>query len=524
MAKQTKQQIIETLESRVRSLEHEARLERFRGEQILNARYEAAQSYESSMNHWAKADLWSPDSANSPEVRAKLRSRSRFECVENNPYLNGIIQTLANDMAGSGVRLRIMDPDIPSEKRQRIEKRFRQWQKSIALREILWRMRVDKIVNGEAFAVAIQNPHLDHPVKLDWRVIEADCVTDPAERSTVQKKIDFGGVDGIRFDRLGYPSAYFIWNRHPGDRVFGISRNEKEGEWIPARYVAHWFKAIRGWNRGIPELTPSIPLCAVARRYTFALVKCMELQACLASVLESETPAGYLPNTEKEPFFDKMAIEAGMFNILPYGMKMKNFDRVPAGQSYDEFMGSLLREIVRPLLVPFNMQIGSSKDSNMASGVLDAGIYTNGQKTERYRCEETVLRKFIREWYTLGALTPGYFADGVLPASERNVPEYSLQWDKVTLEHTDPTKIINALAKAKEMKLMPDRDIQEVGFNKDFDEYRADVLDDAEFWKQLGLGANGAPVQPSSVSIPEDGGPATDSDDGNDTEDAENEQ
>ena len=477
---------------------------------MIRAKYEAAQTYPTNENHWIKADYLSPDAANDPLVRERLRSRSRFEVVENNPYLNGTLISICNDFAGSGVRLRITDMTVPRETRQKIEKQWKRWQRKIKLRKLLWQLRMDKAVSGEAFAVQIHNAHLKHPVKLDYRIVEADCVTSPVEHVTQNKAIAPSEADGIKLDAFGFPTAYHILNYHPGGSGYIDLKETAGGKWIPAEQVIHIFRPMRSWHRGIPELTPSIPLCAVARRYTMALVRCAEIQACLAAVLESDIPNyrnmstpppkiveikdenGNTIGTEEVtdddggPMFDLMPIEMGSFNLLPQGFRMKTWDRVPVGQQYDLFIGALMREIFRPLLVPYNMGIGSSKDSNMASGVLDAGLYTQGQKAERYAFEEDVLEPIAEAWYELGCLTPGYFTEsGTMPMSLRDLPDHEFGWDKVTVEHTDPTKVANAIAKHREIGSYTDRYIQEELLGADYEEWQDAQREQAEFLKEL---------------------------------------
>ncbi|MDO4584892.1 MAG: phage portal protein [Planctomycetia bacterium] len=477
---------------------------------FIKARYEAAQTYPTNENHWAKADSLSPDAANDPLVRARLRSRSRFEVVENNPYLNGTLISLCNDFAGSGVRLRITDMDVPREERQRIEKQWKRWQKKIKLRKLLWQLRMDKAVSGEGFAVQIYNPRLKHPVKLDFRIVEADCITNPwggiskDNGIVVNRAISPNMADGIKLDQYGFPVSYHILNHHPGGS--GMIDGDTSGKWIPAEHVIHVFRPMRSWHRGIPELTPSIPLCAVARRYTMALVRCAEIQACLAAVLESDIPNyrnlqtpptrtveikdenGQVIGTEQVtdeddgPMFDLIPIEMGSFNLLPQGFRFKTWDRVPVGQQYDLFIGALMREIFRPLLVPYNMGIGSSKDSNMASGVLDAGLYTQGQKAERFAFEDDVLEPLAESWYEIGCLTDSYFTErGLMPVSKRELPDHEFGWDEVTIKHTDPTKIANAIVKQREAGVYTDRYIQEELLGKDYEEWQDEQLEQAKF-------------------------------------------
>lgn len=448
---------------------------------MMLAKYEGAQNYDSMANHWLKADGLSPDSANSPEVRRVLRNRSRYEFLENSSYAVGAIQTVANDFSGSGLRIRIQNERMPKGIRNRIEQRFLEWGNEIRLRKKIWQMRVSKIIDGETFAVSFWNEQLKTPVKIDWKIIEADCVTNPLDGKS---QIWDSNVDGIELNQHGLPEKYHILNFHPGGGFLTPSRKSSLGQWIPAERVCHWFKPFRTWHRGVPELTASLPLCAIARRYTHALLKCMELQASLAAVLETDL-SPYQTDSKNDMFFDTFPIESGMFTALPAGQKMKQLDRVPVGPDYDAFQGALNREIFRPLCLPFNMLIGSSKDSNMASGILDAGIYTNAQRAERLSWEEDCGRKMVESWYEMGCLTKGYFSDHEIPAKYRTIPEFTFQWDSVTIKHTDPTKEMQALQIALDAGLKSSRDVQETYFNKDIDEYRADLLDDAKFKLEL---------------------------------------
>jgi hypothetical protein len=90
-----------------------AEVKRLRGQiNRLRARYDASRTYAGNQQHWANADRLSPDAANSFNVRQSLRSRSRYELVENNSYLKGMVLTKVNDLVGSGPKLQVMDPRL----------------------------------------------------------------------------------------------------------------------------------------------------------------------------------------------------------------------------------------------------------------------------------------------------------------------------------------------------------------------------------------------------------------------------
>jgi capsid protein len=62
---------------------------------------------------------------------------------------------------------------------------------------------------------------------------------------------------------------------------------------VPARLVLHWFTPDRfGQLRGIPEITPALPLFAQLRRYTLATLTAAEIAAMLAGVMQTNLPPG----------------------------------------------------------------------------------------------------------------------------------------------------------------------------------------------------------------------------------------
>ena len=145
-----------------------------------------------------------------------------------------------------------------------------------------------KLVDGEAFKFSYTNNRLKHPIKLDGWLVEADQVTTEAIGLQNLKALEITEVDGIKFSPHYDPLAYFLLEYHPGS-VFGSLLLNK-GNWVNSKFVRHWFRQDRGWLRGIPEFTTSLPLCSLLRRYTLAVIKAAEVAADFAAVLESEAP------------------------------------------------------------------------------------------------------------------------------------------------------------------------------------------------------------------------------------------
>jgi len=162
--------------------------------------------------------------------------------------------------------------------------------------------------------VLINNPNLDHPVKLDLRLVEADQVTTPA---TAIKRPDV--VDGIELDNIGSPRAYHLLQEHPG--AYGIGPDLVTSRRIPAAAMIHWYRADRpGQHRGVPEITPALPLFAQLRRYTLAVLGAAETAADFAAVLYTDAPASG-EATPVEPL-DVIELEKRMATTLPDGWKL----------------------------------------------------------------------------------------------------------------------------------------------------------------------------------------------------------
>jgi len=252
---------------------------------VIRARYDAAQTTPDNMRHWAMADGLSADAATAADIRKKLRERARYE-VANNSYAKGIVLTIANDCIGTGPRLQLLSNS--GDVNHQVEETFEVWAKETDLAEKLRTMRMAKSTDGEAFAVLAYNPVLESPVKLDVQPIEADRISSPwADLSLMNVQAD-AEVDGIFLDTFGNPHTYCILRRHPG--AFGGWGGEYD--LVDAGGIIHWYRADRaGQHRGVPEITPALPLFAQLRRYTLAVIAAAETAADFAAVLYTDSPA-----------------------------------------------------------------------------------------------------------------------------------------------------------------------------------------------------------------------------------------
>ncbi len=395
---------------------------------VLRGRYDAAVTNDANYRHWAAADGLSANAAASPQVRRTLRNRARYE-VANNSYARGIVLTLANDCVGTGPRLQMLSPD--AEANARIEREFSRWATAVGLAEILRTMRMAQASDGEAFCIVTNNPQRASPVKLDLRPVEADQVTTPDVRT-----LQHNQVDGIIFDTFGNPIEYHVLKSHPGEMAVAADTYDR----VPASSMIHLFRTDRpGQRRGVPEITPALPLFAQLRRYTLAVLGAAETAADFAGVLYTDAPASGEADAI-EPM-DTIELEARALLTMPGGWKMGQVKAEQPATTYGEFKREILNEIARCLNMPFNVAAGNSSGYNYASGRLDHQTYFKSIRVDQAHIEAVVLDRILRAW-----LHEAVLVSDLLPLWMRSAPLPDHQWFWNGHEHVDPAKEANAQA------------------------------------------------------------------------------
>jgi lambda family phage portal protein len=397
---------------------------------VLRARYDAAVTTDGNRRHWANADALSADAAASPEVRRELRNRARYE-VANNSYARGIVSTLANDVVGTGPRLQMLTGDAEADRR--IELAFGDWARAAGLAAKLRTVRMARAESGEAFLLLARNPKQPSAVQLDLRVIEADQVATPDLPFNEPR-----AIDGIVFDQFGNPLEYHVLKQHPGDLRW---LSNLEYDRIPARLMVHYFRVDRpGQSRGIPDITPALPLFAQLRRFTLAVISAAETAADFAGVLYTDAPAH--GEAEAVEPMDVIELEQRMLLTMPGGWKMSQVHAEQPSTTYGEFKREILNEIARCLNMPYNVAAGNSSGYNYASGRLDHQTYFKSIRIEQAHLERVVLNRVLDAW-----LEEAVLVEGLLPQlmRMRGAPR-THQWFWDGNEHVDPAKEANAQA------------------------------------------------------------------------------
>lgn len=395
----------------------------------LKARYDAAATTDENRRHWQHADDLSANAANSSEVRKILRMRCRYE-IANNSYARGLVLTLANDVVGTGPRLQMLTSN--SEANRKIELEFSKWSKAVRLAEKLRTMRMARVTDGESFAILTSNPEIPGEIKLDLKLVEAEQVTTPDLKTVRENEID-----GIKLDDFGNPVEYHVLKEHPGG-LFGALTLKFDR--IPVRDMIHYFRVDRpGQARGIPDITPALPLFAQLRRYTLAVLTAAEIAALPGGILYTDAPA----NGESEAVepMDLISLERGMLMTMPGGWKMSQLQAQFPTTTYGEFKREILGEIGRALLLPVNILTGDSSRHNYASGRLDHQTYFKSIRVEQSHLEMVVMDRILTAWLTEARHIPELLPDEI---DFRESLLRCWMWDGTS--HVDPLKEANAQA------------------------------------------------------------------------------
>jgi lambda family phage portal protein len=408
----------------------------------IRAGYDPAQTSAENSRHWSNADALGAKLANSPDIRKKLRERARYERA-NNSYAAGMTLTLAHDLIGTGPRLQLQgSPDSFTQDNARdrsamsklsrdlrqVERAFGEWARVVMLADKLRTMKQAKVIDGEAFALFTTNDALPTSVKLDLRLVEAEQIGEPTTNFSAASVSPLE-IDGIRFDAQGNPVAYYLLNEHPGDALLFSS---EEGNWINAANVLHWFRTDRpGQVRGVPEITPALPLFAQLRRYTLAVLSASEIAASFAGILQSDAPADGA--VEATPF-ETLEIERGMLTTTPMGWKLAQLKAEQPASTYEMFKAGILAEISRCLNMPYIIGSGDYKGANYSSGRQAHQVYQRSIDVERSGCEAVLLDHIYLAWLNEAVNIPNLLPAGL------SVFDLTQRWYWDGFQHVDPEK------------------------------------------------------------------------------------
>lgn len=257
--------------------------------------------------------------------------------------------------------------------------------------------------NGDSLIQWVRRSRVGWPFRLQAQLIEADRLSNPSDQwdgapppePHPQTHEVWGGVEQTK---SGMPVAYWIRQRHPGER------NRLDGRWewvrIPATnsqgepVVSHVVDYRRiGASRGFPWLAPVIEVLKTLTEYSESEATAALISSFFTVWIESPLGDGLAPltNTDAPDDEDNVELGAGIINGLRPGEKVGTTKMDRPNSGYGDFIKAQLRYIGAALGIPMEVLTKHFESSySAARGALLEAWDTFLQ--ERQRVIETVYR------------------------------------------------------------------------------------------------------------------------------------
>jgi len=379
----------------------------------LKRTYDAAKTHRHNQNHWTNATNDDANSIIGPSL-GTLRNRARYE-IRNNCYARGIVDTLADDVVGTGPRPQIACKSTALA--SQLEAELTAWasQCDIGGRlDLTAMLRLTVLQLCDSGETLFVKQYKDDKYRL--LMLEPDYLASPYGLALAANV-----TQGIETDAFGRPVTYYILKAHPGSGLAATNYNT-----VKADQMIHVFRVDRpGQYRGVPWLTPALELFAQLRRYTQAVLDAAETAADITALLESDSPDLTPVDVDS---LDEIEIRRRMMLTLPAGWKMKQFQATQPSSSYKEFKAEIINEIGRCINMPLNVALANSAGYNYASGRLDKQSYNRTKASIRHLLERQFLTPVVGDWLALRRIASGPTGD------------LQVKWFWPGDEHVDPQK------------------------------------------------------------------------------------
>lgn len=307
-----------------------------------------------------------PNSAtNFGTILARVR-----DAVRNNAWVGASSDKRAANAIGCGIQARALY-GTPAQ-RQAVDAL---WNRSIkymdasgvctfyAMQELAWREWDEA---GEVFArVRSRRAEDGLPVPIQMQLIESEqCPRDYYSWATNGNAVK----QGIEFNAIGQPAAYWMYRTHPGDADWSDARGNELVR-VPAEQIIHLFRPARaGQVRGISRLASVLVLADCLNKLRDNVLDRNQLQNLFAGWFIRPAGSGedsVLGETVTGTDYDDTPIaglEPGTMQELPPGWDVKFSSPPTGGTDFGEFVRSQLLAFCSRVGIPYEVLSGDLRD------------------------------------------------------------------------------------------------------------------------------------------------------------------
>lgn len=443
------------------------------GEKRMRAKYRAGimeRRFNGALKGGRLRD-WNPRStdANAEIISALpiLRDRSR-DLVRNNPHAKSALSELVNNIAGTGIKVRLEHDNEAHEKL--IQSVWKEWAESKdcdfygkhKLRGIQALACRAFLESGEVFIRKRIVRGAKIPLKL--QVLESDHLADYLNDGT---KV----INGIEYDTEGRIIAYHFYKDHPGSHVVYSAKQETVR--VKKDMVMHIFVEERpGQSRGIPIFTPVINKLNDIDEFEDAEIVRQKISSCFTAFVHDIEPGENLFDEDEMELGEK--VTPGQIEFLPPG-KNVTFGNPGTKEGYPEFMSKGLHSISSGVGVTYEAMTGDYSDTNYSSGKMG---HNKMQRSVRVFQQLIMIDQFL---------------DDLVSEFKRWLPFIDLSPEGITGRFTPPrVEMIDPIKDTKSLSMMSRNGfrawsdiVSELG--EDPDELRERIAVDRDRNKKLNL-------------------------------------
>lgn len=477
-----------------------AGIKRYHQRRQLARAYEAASPRDPWRPRRGNASANADHAADAATLRAKARA-----LVQNVPYIAAGLEGLVSYTIGTGIVSRSTGRHADA-----FNAAFTEWQKVCdADGRLNWggmQAVADTAMetDGEVLLrLRPRRPNDGLPIPLQLQLLEIDWV-DTSRNGTINGA---EVINGIEYDLLGRPTAYWLWDRHPGDMNLLRSMRSQSVR-VPAKNIIHYYNPKRpGQGRGFTRLAPIIARARDLQLYEDAEAARKNLESRSGVVASGDVqllgdgPAPGEGTTQQTGSLGDLA--GGAILQVPAGMQLTVFEP-KAAPGYVDTLKFNLQLIASGMGVPYELLTGDVSQVNFSSARIRRLDFKKTIDAKQWNCTIPNLIEPVCHAAEVAAELAG-----VIPRATGKFDHSTPKWDYVNPEQdikADMAEISAGMSSISEKLRIrsynPDAVFKELG--QDIEKLKANGLLDVLLALQGNNKGNGNPTggQPVPTTKP----------------------
>lgn len=401
--------------------------------QRLSRAYEAASPRDTWRPRRSGASANTDHAADAAIIRSKARA-----LVQNVPYVRAGLDALVDNVVGTGIATYSTAP--AEAERAAIDALWAEWcavadadgrsnwqgLQATAYRameqdgEVLIRLRPRLLTDGL-------------PVPLQLQVLEIDWLdTHRSSGAAGSNQI----INGIEYDSLGRPVAYWLYDAHPGDANTARGALRTQSRRVPADRILHLYAPERpGQGRGISRLAPVIARVRDLQLYEDAELARKNLETRLSVLVSGDATMLAQPQQYGSTIDTASAQQTGDLGQLPSGGIVSvppglNVTTVAptAAPGYADYVKQQLHLIAAGLGVTYEMLTGDMREVNFSSARVRLIDFRRHVEAMQWLC--LAPRLLLPVWRA--------FVDAAVLAGKLRRPQYACDHSTPKWEYVNP--------------------------------------------------------------------------------------